>query len=209
MQPFPRKSQNACRFSACFKLLGGFKAQHDARKSTVELFHPNGHSAAGRIVQDCFTLAETAENNKMIEIPMQDDGKGTLLYIVDLHAVSGRIKAVTPRGANHITRAAAVTGYAAVGAYLLQRKPFSIIGQYHCKACRATFERFHLHYNRDFHDFLRHARPLKFPSKAHTAFVRPIPQEYRTPCRLKAEPRSLPDLTKGRNLPAPRLWDQA
>ena len=69
------------------------------------------------------------------------------LQLVDLHAVSIRIKAVISGGFEHIPGTGAIPGNAAVNTHLFQSNPFLIICHHHRQTGGAAFKCLHLHDN--------------------------------------------------------------
>ena len=81
---------------------------------------------------------------------MDDTGEFSAFFqLVRLIAIALGGKTVASCRFEYVFGVRAVTGNAAIRAYLLKRYPFSVIRQDHRKRCRAAFERFHLHYDRN------------------------------------------------------------
>ena len=79
---------------------------------------------------------------------MDDTGEFSVLFqLVRLIAIALGGKTVASCRFEYVFGVRAVTGNAAIRAYLLKRYPFSVIRQDHRKRCRATFKRFHLHHD--------------------------------------------------------------
>ena len=79
---------------------------------------------------------------------MDDTGEFSASFqLVRLIAIALCGKTVASCRFEYVFGVRAVTGNAAIRAYLLKRYPFSVIRQDHRKRCRTTFKCLHLHYN--------------------------------------------------------------
>ena len=148
-QPLLHKSQDAAAAPAVFKDL--FRREHptDSRKGAVKFLPGDRHPSPGRVVEQRALFGKAAQHHKMIEIPVDDAGKAPLLpqgFRLVPKALCRHM--IASRRPQHVFCAGSVPGYAAVAAHLLQRHPFSVIGQDHGETGRPAFQRLHLHDHR-------------------------------------------------------------
>ena len=176
LQALPGKRQGALALAGGREAFPGLEGQHQAGEGLVKLLHGHLHHAPGGIVEHSLVALEAVQHHEMIEIPMDDAGKGSLLFQgFHFHAVAVHLQPIALGGQVHIFHIGAVPAYAAICAHNLQGNPFLIVRQHHGKAGRAALQRFHLHDHRHLrdpvfdgllHSLFSHRQPPSIPQEA-------------------------------------------
>ena len=118
----------------------------DAGEGEIELRHIDSPATDRGIVYEDLIALEALQNNKMIEIPVNDAGHRQFMQRRRLLAKALGSKPEAAGRLDDVASLAAVTRHAAFETKLLQRNPCAVIGQHHGKRRGAALDRLHLKY---------------------------------------------------------------
>src|SRR4029077_14467285 len=118
--------------------------QDNAGECLIQLRHPDMAAAYRGIVDDGSFTTDPFEDNKMIEIPMNNAGHRQILEAGGLFAEAPGRKSKSASRLDDVARVAAVSRHPACYSQLLERNPCSVMCEHDCQRGGPAFHCFHL-----------------------------------------------------------------
>ena len=146
---FPHIGTDIGLMTTLLKLLSRFEREAYTRKLPAKLVHRPFRRTCAGIIQTGTALAiEATKHNEMIKVPM-DNSRLLAFQGFGRHTKTLCLETIASGSMKYALRTRTVTRHATCGTHLLQRKPFAIVSQNHCKRCSSTLHGFHLHHLRN------------------------------------------------------------
>ena len=140
----PQDRQGLRRAALAAEFGGLFKSEDDPGEAFGKLLERDPAPPEAGIVDVGPPAANSLEDNKMVEVPVDDRRPRQLFEPVWLLFKPLGRETVLPRGLDEVARLAAVAGDPASQPQLLKRYPGAVIGEYHCQRSGAALDGFHL-----------------------------------------------------------------